>query len=123
MRGHATLHTTTGTFLSHITTDNPLHEFHTGRTMLSTSAPHPPGASIVEPKYLNELVHGIFTPANETSSLDHSGLTYFIFFLLILSPFPSSTSLQLSGCCSTSNLEYSHNTGSSAKSIALGGSL
>ena len=103
--------------------DNPLHEFHTDRTMVSTSAPHPQGASIIEPKYLNEFVHGIGTPAKQTSSLDPAGLKYSAFFLLILSPFASSTSLQLSGCCSASNLEYSHNSGSSAKSIALGGSL
>ena len=42
----------TGTFLSQITPDNPLHEFHADRTLLSTSAPHPPIALIVEPKYL-----------------------------------------------------------------------
>ena len=63
----------TGTFLSQITSDNPLHEFHADRTLLSTSAPHPPVASIVEPKYLNELVHGIGTPAKQTSSLDPAG--------------------------------------------------
>ena len=64
--------------------------------MLSTSAPHPPVASIVDPKYLNELVHGIGTPAKQTSSLDPAGLKYSVFFLLILSPFSSSTSLDLS---------------------------
>ena len=53
----------TGTFLSQITPDYPLHEFHADRILLSTSAPHPPVASIVEPKYLNVLVHGIGTPA------------------------------------------------------------
>ena len=41
-----------------ITSDNPLYEFQADRILLSTSAPHPPVASIVEPKYLNELVHG-----------------------------------------------------------------
>ena len=49
----------TGTFLSQIIPDNPLHELQADRTLLSTSAPHPPVASIVEPKYLNVLVHGI----------------------------------------------------------------
>ena len=95
----------TGTFLSQITPDNPLHEFHADRTLLSTSAPHPPVASIVEPKYLNLLVHGIGTPAKQTSSLDPAGLKYSVFFLLIRSPFPSSTSLQLSSCCSTPNIQ------------------
>ena len=88
----------TGTFLSQNTPDNPLQELHADRTLLSTSAPHPPVASIVEPKYLNELVNGIGTPAKQTSSLDPAGLKYSVFFLLILSPFPSSTSLQLSSC-------------------------
>ena len=113
----------TGTFLSQITPDNPLHEFRADRTLLSTSAPHPPVASIVELKYLNVLVHGIGTPAKQTSSLDPAGLKYSVFFLLIRSPFPSSTSLQLSSCCSTSNLDSSHIARSSAKSIAHGGSL
>ena len=67
----------TGTFLSQITPDNPLQEFHADRTLLSTSAPHPPVASIVEPKYLNDLVHGIGTPAKQTSSLDPAGLKVF----------------------------------------------
>ena len=53
----------TETFLSQITPDNPLQEFHVDRTLSSTSAPHPPVASIVDPKYLNELVHGIGTRA------------------------------------------------------------
>ena len=57
----------TRTFLSEITPDNPLLEFHADRTLLSTSAPHPPVASIVEPKYLNVLVHGIGTPAKQIS--------------------------------------------------------
>ena len=69
----------TGTFLSQITPDNPLQEFHADRTLLSTSAPHPPVASIVEPKYLNELVHGIGTPAKQTSSLDPAGLKYLVY--------------------------------------------
>ena len=85
----------TDTFLSQITTDNPLQEFHADRTLLSTSAPHPPVASIVDPKYLNELVHGIGTPAKQTSSLDPAGLKYSVFFLLIHSQFPSSTSSYL----------------------------
>ena len=113
----------TGTFLSQITPDNPLNEFHADRILLSTSAPHPPVASIVEHKYFNELVDGTGTPAKQTSSLDSAGLKCSVFFLLILSQFPSSTSLQLSSCCSTSNLDSSHNTRSSAKSIAHGGSL
>ena len=103
----------TRTFLSQITPDNPLQEFHAVRTLLSTSAPHPPVASIVDPKYLNELVHGIGTPAKQTSSLDPAGLNYSVFFQLIFSPFPSSTSLHLSSCCSTSNLDSSHITRSS----------
>ena len=41
----------TGTFLSQITPDNPLQDFHSDRTLLSTSAAHPQVASIVEPKY------------------------------------------------------------------------
>ena len=98
----------TGTFLSQITPDNSLQEFHADRTLLSTSAPHPPVASIVDPKYLNELVHGSGAHAKQTSSLDPTGLKYSVFFLLILSPFSSSTSLQLSSCCSTSNLDSSH---------------
>ena len=73
----------TGTFLSQITPDNPLQEFHADRTLLSTSAPHLPVASIVDPKYWNELVHGIGTPAKQTSSLDPAGLKYSVFFLLI----------------------------------------
>ena len=113
----------TGTFLSQITPDNPLQELHADHTPLSTSAPHPPVASIVEPKYLNVLVNGIGTSAKQTSSLDPAGLNYSVFFQLICSPFPSSTSLQLSSCCSTSNQDSSHNTRSSAKSIAHGGSL
>ena len=56
----------TGTFLSQIIPDNPLLEFHADRTLLSTSTPHPPVASIVEPKYLHELVCGIGTPAKQT---------------------------------------------------------
>ena len=40
-----------GTFLSQMTPDNPLQEFHSDRTLLSTSAAHPRVASIVEPKY------------------------------------------------------------------------
>ena len=63
----------TGTFLSQITPDNPLQEFHADHTLLSTSAPHPPVASIVEPNYLNVLVHGIGTPAKKTSSLYPAG--------------------------------------------------
>ena len=113
----------TGTFLSQITPDNPLHEFHADRTLLSTSAPHPPVSSIVEPTYLNVLVHGIGTPAKQTYLLDPAGLKYSVFFLLIRSPFPSSTALQLSSCCCTSNLDSSHITRSSTKSIAHGGSL
>ena len=113
----------TGTFLSQITPDNPLQEFHADRTLLSTSGPHPPVASIVEPKFVNVLVHGIGTPAKQTSLLDHTGLKYSVFFLLIISPFHFSTSLLQSSCCSTSNLDSSHNTRSSAKSIAHGGSL
>ena len=113
----------TGTFLSQITPDNPLQEFHADRTLLSTSAPHPPIASIVDPKYLNELVHGIGTPAKQISSLDPAGLKYSVFFLLIISPFSSSTSLHLSSCCCTSNPDSSHITRSSAKSISHGGSL
>ena len=73
--------------------------------------------------YLNELVHVIGTPAKQTSSLNPAGLKYSVFFLLIISPFSSSTSLHLSSCCSTSNLDSSHITRSSAKSIAHGGSL
>ena len=96
---------------------------HADRTLLSTSAPHPPVAYIVEPKYMKELVHGIGTPAKQTSSLNPACLKYSVFFLLILSPFPSSTSLQLSRCCSISTLDYSHITRSSAKSIAHDGSL
>ncbi len=92
----------TGTFLSQITPDNPLQEFHADRTLLSTSAPHPPVASILDPKYLNELVQCIGTPAKQTASLDPAGLKYSVFFLLILSPFSSSTSLHISSCCSTS---------------------
>ena len=113
----------TGTFLSQITPDYTLHEFQADLTLLSTSAPHPPVASIVEPKYLNELVHGIGTPAKLTSSLDPAGLKNSVFFLLFRSPFPSNTSLQLSSCCSTPNLDSSHVTRSSAKSIAHGVSL
>ena len=66
----------TGTFSSHITPDNPLHEFHADHTLLSTSAPYTPVASIVEaePKYMNVLVHGIGTPAKQPSSLDPAGL-------------------------------------------------
>ena len=71
---------------------------------------------------MNEFVHGIGTPAKQTSSLDPAGVKYSVFFLLIISPLPS-TSLQLYSCCSTSNLDSSHNTRSSAKSIAHGGSL
>ena len=56
---YSLLFSLTGTFLSHITPDNPLQQFHADRTLLSTSAPHPPVATIVDPKYLNELVHGI----------------------------------------------------------------
>ena len=56
----------TGTFLSQITPDNPLQESHADRTLFSTSAPQPPVASIVDPNYLNELVHGIGTPAKQT---------------------------------------------------------
>ena len=86
----------TGTFLSQITPDNRLHEFFADRILLSTSAPHPPVASIVEPRYLNELVHGIGRPpSKQTSSLDPAGLKYSVFFLLIISPFPPSTSIQL----------------------------
>ena len=59
----------TGTFLSQITPDNAIQEFHADHTLLSTSAPHPPVAYIVEPKYLNELVHGIGTPAKQNASL------------------------------------------------------
>ena len=113
----------TGTLLSQISPDNPLQEFHADRTPLSISAPQPPVASIVDPKYLNELVHGIGTPAKQTSTLDPTGLKYSVFFLLILSPFPSSTSLHLSSCCSTSNPDSKHITRSSAKSNVHGGSL
>ena len=49
----------TGTLLWQITPDSHLQEFHADRTLLSTFAPHPPVASIVELKYLNALVHGI----------------------------------------------------------------
>ena len=35
-------------------------------------------------------MHGIGTPAKQTSSLDPAGLKYSVFFLLIRSPFPSS---------------------------------
>ena len=96
-----------GIFLSQITPDNPHQEFHAALIMLSKSTPHPPVASIVEIKYLNELVHGIGTPAKQMSSLDHAGLKYSLFFLLILSPIPSGASRQLSCCCSPSNLNYS----------------
>ena len=113
----------TGTFLSQITTDNPLHEFHADRTLLSTSAPHPPVASIVEQKYLNVFVHGIGSPDKQTYSRDPAGLKNSVFFLLIRSPSPYSTSLQLSSCCSTSNLDSSHITRSSAKSIVHGWSV
>ena len=70
----------TRTFLSQITPDNPLQEFHAHRTLLSTSAPHPPVASIVDHKYFNELAHGIGTPAEQTSSQDPAGLKYSVFF-------------------------------------------
>ena len=103
----------TRTSLSQVTPDNPLQEFHADRTLLSTSAPQPPVASIVDPKYINELVHGIGT----------AGLKYSVFFLPILSPFSYSTSLHLSSCCSTSNLDPSQISRPSAKSIAHGGSL
>ena len=76
----------TGTLLSQITPDNPLQESHADRTLLSTSAPHPPVASIVEPKYLDVLVHDVGTPAKQTSLLDHAVLKYSVFFLLIFSP-------------------------------------
>ena len=56
---YSLLFSLTGTFLSQITPDNPLQQFHADRTLLSTSAPHPPVATIVDPKYLNELVHDI----------------------------------------------------------------
>ena len=69
--------------------DNPLQEFLADSTLLSTSAPHPAVASIVEPN-LNELVHRIGIHAKQTSSLDPAGLKYSAFFLLILSPFPPS---------------------------------
>ena len=55
-------------------------------------------------------MYGIGTPAKQTSSLDPAGLKYSVFFLLILSPFPSRTSLQLSNCRSTYNLDSSHNS-------------
>ena len=61
-----------------ITQDNPLQEFHLDRTQLSTSAPHPPFASMVEPNYGNVLVHGIGIPTMQTSLLDHVGLKYCI---------------------------------------------
>ena len=112
-----------GTFLSLITPDNSLQECHADRTLLSTSAPHPPVASIVDPKYLNELVHGIGTHAKQTSSLDTAGLKYSVFFPQIIGLFSSSTSLHLSSCCSTSNLDSSHITRRSAKTIAHGWSL
>ena len=72
----------TGTFLSQITPDNPLQEFHADRTLLSTSGPHPPVAYIAEPKNLNELVHGMYS-SKQTSSLDPTDLKYSVFFLLI----------------------------------------
>ena len=62
-----------GIFLSYITPDNAIREFHAAGTLLSTSAPHPPVASIVEPNYLNEKVHGIGTPGKQISSLDPAG--------------------------------------------------
>ena len=120
---YSLLFSLTETFLSQITPDNPLREFHADRTLLATSAPHPPVASIVAPKYLDVLVHGIGTPAKLTYSPDPAGFKYYVFFLLIRSPFPSSTSLHLSSCCSTSNLESSHITRSSAKSITNDGSI
>ena len=42
---------------------NTAKRFHADRTVLSASAPHPLVASIVEPKYVNDLMHGIGTPA------------------------------------------------------------
>ena len=44
---------------------------------------------------MNELVHGIGTPAKHSSSLDPAGLKYSVFCLLIIRPLSSSTSLQL----------------------------
>ena len=113
----------TGTFLSQLIPDNPLHEFQADRTLLSTSDPHPPVASIVEPNYVNWLMYGTGTPAKQTFSLYPACPKYSVFFLLIRSPFPSSSSLQLSSCWSTPNLDFSHITRSSAKSIAHGGYL
>ena len=109
----------TRTCLSQVTPDNPLQEFHADRTLLSTSAPQPPVASIVDPKYINELVHGIGTPAKQTSSLDPAGLKYSVLFLPILSPFSYSTSLHLSSCCSTSNLDPSQISRPSYTSIII----
>ena len=82
----------TGNFLSQISPDNPLREFHADRILLSTSAPHPPVASIVEPKYLNELVHGIGTPAKQTSSIDLAGLKYSVLSLLLYEPYANESS-------------------------------
>ena len=42
--------------------------------------------------------NGIGTPAKQTFSLDPAGVKYLVLFVLIISPFPSSTSFRLSSC-------------------------
>ena len=74
----------------------PKITFSKSSTLIVFCYRHPPVASIVESRYLNELVYCFGTHAKQNSSLDAAGLKYSVFFLPILSSFPSSVPLQLS---------------------------
>ena len=112
--------------MSHITPLSSLHFDHAFATLLSTSLLAPPLLSIVDPRYLKDWTVGKLTISVSmylfilTGSVSPVVCRCSVFALLTLSPFFSIHSLHLSSLSSIICLSGSHNTRSSANSIAQG---
>ena len=113
----------TGTFLSQMTPVTSLHLFQASRTRFLRSVVVPPSASNIDPIYLNAFTFLISSAPSLTLSLQEGGGRYSVLFLLARSLLFSIAFLHNSSCYSASSHVFSHNTRSSANSIAWGGPL
>ena len=100
-----------------------LHLFQASRTRFLQSVVVPPSVSNIDPIYLIVVTFWISSPSSLTLSCQEHGGRYSVLFLLTRSPLFSIAFLHNSSCYSASSRVFSHNTMSSAKSIAWGGSL
>ena len=100
-----------------------LHLFHASRTRFLQSVVVPPSASNIDPRYLNVVTFLNSSPPSLTLSWQEDCGKYSVFILLTRSPLFSIAFLHTSNCSSASLRVLSHNTRSSANSIAWGGPL